>query len=64
MSIKTNKALQSRIKVTKRGKLLVRGKGKGHLNAKQSRSKQLASNRARPFAMTNKTHKRFITKRT
>lgn len=34
--IKTNKALAKRVKVTGRGKLLVRPKGQNHFNAKDT----------------------------
>lgn len=40
-STKTSKALMSRIRLTKRGKILARGKGQGHFNAKHPRSKKL-----------------------
>lgn len=62
MSIKTNKSIRSRIRVTKTRKLITIGKGRGHFNAKKPRSKKLNSSRDRPFKMTNKTKERFITK--
>lgn len=39
--MKTNKSFTSRIKVSKRGKLLTRKPGKNHFNAKESRRKQV-----------------------
>ena len=40
--MKTHKASKKRIKKTARGKLLVRGTGIGHFNAKAKRKKQLS----------------------
>ena len=57
---KTIKAVRSRIRITKNKKAIMRGKGHGHLNAKMSRSKQLANKRMRPLKVTNKTAARFL----
>ena len=38
MSIKTNKSLTKRLKITKNGKILSRAPGFNHFNAKQSRT--------------------------
>ena len=39
--MKTNKSFTKRIRVTRRGKRLVRKPGGNHFNAKESRAKQL-----------------------
>ena len=62
MSIKTNKSLTKRLKITKNGKILSRAPGFNHFNAKQSRTKQLAGKKMVAFDMTNKAASRFITK--
>lgn len=60
--MKTNKSLLKRIKVTKTGKLLVRGSGQNHFNAKESRSAQLGKNRGRKITMKNKDFGRYFQK--
>ena len=42
---KTNKSLQKRLRITRRGKVLIRKGGKIHFRAKQKRSKQLGQKR-------------------
>ena len=54
MSIKTNKSLTKRLKVTKNGKILSRAPGFNHFNAKQSRNKQLAGKKGVGFVIKNK----------
>ena len=62
MSTKTNKSFTKRLKVTKSGKVLARGTGRNHFNAKESRRSQLNKNRRVPFQMSNKDRARFISK--
>lgn len=58
--MKTNKAYQKRLKVTKNGKILARKGGINHFNAKKSRKSQLQKKRLAPFHISNKTASRFI----
>lgn len=57
--MKSNKSAHSRIRVTKKGTLLAGGKGRGHLNAKYSRSKKLTKKRQRAISMTAKMRQRY-----
>ena len=54
MSIKTNKSLTKRLKVTKNGKILSRAPGFNHFNAKKTRNKELAGKRGQNFIIKNK----------
>ncbi len=58
--MKTNKSVRSRVKVTKKGIIKVRGVGHGHLNSKHSRSKQLNRNRGGSIKIGKKAKQRFI----
>jgi ribosomal protein L35 len=58
--MKTNKSYSKRLKVTKRGKVLARGKGGNHYNAKESRGVQLRRKRKTAFEITNKNKSRFL----
>ena len=42
---KTNKSLQKRLRMTRKGKVLIRKGGKIHFRAKQKRSKQMSQKR-------------------
>ncbi len=58
--MKTNKAYKKRVKVTKNGKTLVRGKGQDHFNAKESRTDQFAKARLRLVKWSNRIKRRFL----
>jgi len=58
--MKTNKSYSKRLKVTKNGKLLGRGTGQNHFNAKESRRTQMHKKRMSSFAMSNKARSRFL----
>ena len=60
MSIKTNKSYAKRIKITKKGKLLVRKAGQNHFNAKEGHAAKSAKNRIMEFHMKNKERSRFL----
>jgi ribosomal protein L35 len=60
--MKTNKAFTKRIRVTKKGKLLVRKSGGSHFNAKESRRKQLKRKTLVKIKMSNKNKRRFLPK--
>lgn len=60
MSIKTNKSLTKRLKITKNGKLLSRAPGFNHFNAKQSRKKQLAGKKMNHFSISNKNARTYL----
>lgn len=63
MSIKTNKSLTKRLKITKKGKILARAPGFNHFNAKQSRRKQLGGKKAVSFAISNKNNRTYLANR-
>ncbi len=58
--MKTNKSFLKRIKVTKKGKLLVRKTGQNHFNSKESSKERGAKGRNSEFHMTNKERSRFL----
>ncbi len=60
MSIKTNKSLTKRLKITKNGKILARTPGFNHFNAKQSRKKQLNGKKMTEFAISNKNARTYL----
>ena len=60
MAIKTNKSYAKRIKITKKGKLLVRKSGQNHFNAKERRAAKSVKNRGTEFHMKNKERSRFL----
>ena len=60
MSIKTNKSLTKRLKVTKKGKILARAPGFNHFNAKQSRTKQLAGRKMNLQSLSNKNIRTYL----
>ncbi len=60
MSIKTNKSLTKRLKVTKNGKILSRAPGFNHFNAKQSRTKQLGGRKMNQQNFSNKVTRTYL----
>jgi len=58
--MKTNKSYRKRVKVTKGGKTLVRGKGQNHFNAKESRVDQYSKARLRLVKWSNRIKRRFL----
>jgi len=60
MSIKTNKSLTKRLKVTKKGKILSRAPGFNHFNAKQSRKKQLKGKQMNEQTFPNKIKRTYL----
>ncbi|HUC88994.1 MAG TPA: 50S ribosomal protein L35 [Candidatus Paceibacterota bacterium] len=60
MSIKTNKSLTKRLKITKKGKILSRAPGFNHFNAKQSRTKQLGGKKMNRMPLTNKITRTYL----
>ncbi len=60
MSIKTNKSLTKRLKITKNGKILSRAPGFNHFNAKQSRTKQLAGRKMNVQSLSNKIIRTYL----
>ena len=58
--MKTNKSLLKRLKITKTGKVLARRGGQNHFNAKESRSKQLASKGWFDLKIKTKTLKNYL----
>ncbi len=60
MSIKTNKSLTKRLKVTKNGKIMSRAPGFNHFNSRQTRTKQLAGKKMNQQNFTNKTTRTYL----
>jgi ribosomal protein L35 len=60
MSIKTNKSLTKRLKITRKGKILARAPGFNHFNAKQSRTKQLSGKNMNEKTFTNKNIRTYL----
>lgn len=60
MSIKTNKSLTKRLKITKKGKILSRVPGFNHFNAKQSRTKQLSAKKPNEQNFSNKVKRTYL----
>jgi len=60
MSIKTNKSLSKRLKVTRKGKILSRKPGFNHFNAKQSRSSQLNGKKMNEMNFSNKITRTYL----
>ena len=60
MSIKTNKSLTKRLKVTKNGKVLSRAPGFNHFNAKQSRKKQHNGRKSVEKKFSNKIKRTYL----
>lgn len=60
MSIKTNKSLTKRLKITKKGKILARAPGFNHFNAKQSRTKQLHGKKMNVKVLSNKNARTYL----
>ena len=58
--MKTNKSYSKRIRVTKRGKLVVRVKGQNHFNAKVSGAKRSNKRRQVSVALTARVRRRFL----
>ena len=58
--MKTNKSYSKRIRVTRRGKLLVRAKGQNHFNAKQSGGARLRKRRGAQVTLTVRARRRFL----
>jgi ribosomal protein L35 len=58
--MKTNKSYTKRLKVSKNGKIIARGSGQNHFNAKESRSQQLHKKRGRNIILNNKDKSRYL----
>jgi len=57
---KTNKSFSKRLKVTRKGKILIRKGGQIHFRAKKKRSKSLSGKSWREFNISNKQLKRYL----
>ena len=58
--MKTNKSYSKRLKLTKNGKLLGRGTGQNHFNAKQSGGERRAKRGTVTLTLTAKVRRRFL----
>lgn len=60
--MKTNKAFQKRVRVTKKGKLVVRKKGQDHYNAQESGNTRRAKNKDQSFAVSNRVRRSYLSR--
>ena len=58
--MKTNKAYQKRIKITKNGRLLARKSGQNHFNAKERHGVKSTKGRGVELTMSNKERSRYL----
>jgi ribosomal protein L35 len=58
--MKSNKSYLKRIRVTRKGKLVVRVKGQNHFNAKSSGEKRSGKRRASSVTLTARVRRRFL----
>ena len=58
--MKTNKSYTKRIRVTKKGKLVVRKKGQDHYNAQESGSVRMGKKRAQSLTVSNRIRRSFL----
>ncbi|MBP9816448.1 MAG: 50S ribosomal protein L35 [Candidatus Pacebacteria bacterium] len=58
--MKTNKSFSKRIRVTRKGKLVVRKAGQDHFNAKESSSTKGTKKRAHSLKMGTALRRRFL----
>lgn len=58
--MKTNKSYLKRIRVTRRGKLIVRVTGQNHFNAKSSGTKRMHKRRKGLLTLTPAARRRFL----
>lgn len=57
---KTNKALKKRVKITRKGKILIRKGSQIHFRAKKRRAKQLRLKRMREFEIRKKILGKYL----
>lgn len=58
--MKTNKAFQKRVRVTKKGKLVVRKKGQDHYNAQESGRVRMQKKRAQSLSVSNRVRRSYL----
>lgn len=58
--MKTNKAFSKRVRVTKKGKLVVRKKGQDHYNAQESGSVRMNKKRAQSLTVSNRVRRSYL----
>ena len=58
--MKTNKAFAKRIRVTKKGKLIVRNPGQNHYNSKESAATQTNKKRSQQLTMNRVYRSQFL----
>lgn len=61
--MKTNKSYTKRIRVTKKGKLVVRKPGQNHYNSQESGSVRMAKNKDQSLTVTNRIRRRFLSQK-
>ncbi|MCK5285890.1 MAG: 50S ribosomal protein L35 [Candidatus Pacebacteria bacterium] len=58
--MKTNKSYSKRLRVTKNGKIIARGTGQSHFNAKESGNASMKKKRANIISLSNKVTRQFL----
>jgi len=61
--LKTNKSFTKRMKITKKGKILVRKTGTIHNNSRESVKEKMAKKKLRPLKIKNKIKATFLPKK-
>lgn len=60
--MKTNKSYTKRVRVTKKGKLVVRKKGQDHYNAQESGKTRMAKKRDQSLVVSNRIRRSHLSK--
>lgn len=58
--MKTNKSFTKRIRVTKKGKLVVRKAGQDHFNATESGGTRMKKKRAQSLTVSNRVRRSYL----
>lgn len=58
--MKTNKSYTKRIRVTKKGKLVVRKKGQDHYNAQENGKTRMSKKRDQSLVVSNRIRRSFL----
>lgn len=58
--MKTNKSFTKRVRVTKKGKLVVRKKGQDHYNAQENGKTRMQKKRAQSLTVSNRVRRSYL----
>lgn len=60
--MKTNKAFSKRVRVTRKGKLVVRKKGQDHYNAREGGNTRRVKNQDQSLVVSNRVRRSYLSK--